>query len=712
MTQIADLGPSLKGLLHGTAVLLLRPKEGKEKNRIDREIYGSTAVRLPPATTIGLISEKTYRDATITSPLDQGLHPLPEAKDKVKSLERRAAELEAQVLAFRAAPQNVPNSMASIIGQATISYGVPSTPLYLRSLISSSLIFRPSCPPLAILRELPRSRRDEREAQNETAVSPQARKPKTPSSMIPHSRANSNTIIDLSSVPSSAIRRMVQNYAENHLPQYPCIPETKLADIVDKTLSKDFQMEGSSLAYGSAETAGLGHFEYFVLFIVLAISTMTLTWTADNQARSASESFYNSALVHLQSLEVDSEMMSLQVSLLLAHYAQMRPERVDNWPCIANAVRTALALGLFKEPPPQMDTEQALQRAKLFWVTYGMERSLCTILRLPLSFPEEIITVRAKVLANEQDAFAMSTNDVDKRSSANQIRKYRALETEVHRVMHLGEDVAKFGSPTLEGWVHDLDGRLHEWYMEAKKFTKHGMLEFKHIQFYHLRIRLYRPTPRMKTRTAEDRRIVLESARCVIEDYLGQEGRRRLFYPWHALHILFETVVVGLEACWTSLDWQPLNNQILFMVQVLVPQCLQIIRNIGQGWSGAAACVERLKPLADKIATAVVAWNNNQFLDGDMSITEEINGLLFSEGALTGNVVDDSLFGFDDISTLLGGSMAEDLEFFQWDPSWGVLPADPTYENEFQGGDNTFMTPDQLGASILADLASMTEQLK
>lgn len=66
---------------------MLRPKKGKEKNRIDREIYGSTAVRLPSATTIGLISEKTYRDATITSPLDQGLHPLSEAQDKGTRIE-------------------------------------------------------------------------------------------------------------------------------------------------------------------------------------------------------------------------------------------------------------------------------------------------------------------------------------------------------------------------------------------------------------------------------------------------------------------------------------------------------------------------------------------------------------------------------------------------------------------------------------------------
>lgn len=98
--------------------------------------------------------------------------------------------------------------------------------------------------------------------------------------------------------------------------------------------------------------------------------------------------------MHLHLLEVDSDIEALQVSLLLAHYAHMRPERVDNWTCIANAVRITLALGLFQEPPPTMDPEQASQRSELFWVAYGMERSLCASLRLPLSFPEEAITTK------------------------------------------------------------------------------------------------------------------------------------------------------------------------------------------------------------------------------------------------------------------------------------------------------------------------------
>jgi hypothetical protein len=192
---------------------------------------------------------------------------------------------------------------------------------------------------------------------------------------------------------------MIRNYADTHLPQYPCITESMLDDIVRRVGAEELADTSSLLLHGIPADSGLGHFEYFVLFIVLAISAMTLTWKAEDQALSASESFYNSALKNLQVLGEHGEIKSLQISLLLAHYAHMCPQRVDNWTCISDAVRIVLNLGLHKESPEGLDIEQQRLRSTLFWVTYGMERSLSSNLRLPLSFPEEVITTKVRTCA-------------------------------------------------------------------------------------------------------------------------------------------------------------------------------------------------------------------------------------------------------------------------------------------------------------------------
>lgn len=295
----------------------------------------------------------------------------------VRSLEGRVAELEAQMLGLQTGPQNVPFYMGSRISQATTSVGVPSSASYLHSKISSIWVCRPSCPPLAVVMD--------REGQK--IESPMS------TSDISTIMSTSNPI-DLKSIPDSSISRMIRNYTEFHLPQYPCIHESMLDDIVSRTRTDRMGDTNSLLLNGVPEDSGLGHFEYFVLLITLAISANTLTWKAEDQARAASEAFFNSAIKHLQALGEHSEINSLQISLLLAHYAHMCPERLDNWTCILDAVQIVINLGLYNEPPPGIDEGQRQLRSTLFWVAYGMERSLCSNLRLPLSFPEEIITVK------------------------------------------------------------------------------------------------------------------------------------------------------------------------------------------------------------------------------------------------------------------------------------------------------------------------------
>lgn len=145
------------------------------------------------------------------------------------------AELEAQVLASRAGHQQYPSLMASKIAQATISFGTPITGSYSLSKVSPNLFMRPSCPPLAIsanahgpddpeLGSDQRTRTHESPANREGTVHPA--KPYT------------SNLINLKNIPNWALDRMVRNYADTHLPQYPCIPEGLLENIVERARTK------------------------------------------------------------------------------------------------------------------------------------------------------------------------------------------------------------------------------------------------------------------------------------------------------------------------------------------------------------------------------------------------------------------------------------------------------------------------------------------
>ncbi|KAL3457166.1 hypothetical protein BJX64DRAFT_296160 [Aspergillus heterothallicus] len=589
----------------------------------------------------------------------------------VKSLEARVAQLEAQLLALQSTSDNVPYAMASNIAQANISFGVSRTGPYLQSKLSSALFLRPSCPPLAIS---PLSRG------LATAGSDPGDSSSLGTRRSRHKAAYKANMINLDSVPLPALERMVRNYSDTHLPQYPIISATILDRILYQ-LRAEALGEASSVLEVDSSSSDLGHFEFFIVFIVLAISASTLTWRAETQAREACDSFYKSALKHLQLLEDYSEIKELQISLLLAHFAHMCPELVDNWTCISNAIRIVLSLGLYRECPEGLDPEQRRLRSELFWVTYGMERSLCTNLRLPLSFPEEAITTKLDDPTASVGNPLFSTDDVKKKSSANHIYRYRMLETEVHRVLYLEEEILMLGFPSVEEWIHDVTGRLEAWYEEAQTYTPYNMLEFKHVQFHHLIARVYRPTPRLRTKSPSDWEVVLRSSRKLIDDYVGQERRRRLFYPWHGVHILFETASIALDASWSARNYPPLVCEAEEMLKTHIPQCLNLLSAIGERWNEATECVNKLDPILERVYSSFAATSNPT---SDLAIAEDINGLLFSDRPpmwnLAGFGVED--FGFEGDSLLFDNMLVDEIDFLQWGADWDIMPADVISGNE------------------------------
>ncbi|KAI9739057.1 MAG: hypothetical protein M1834_007269 [Cirrosporium novae-zelandiae] len=588
----------------------------------------------------------------------------------VRHLEDRVAELEAQVEAYQKSPTNLPSIFASNIAKSIVSIAVPNSRSFFYSTISTPLFLHSSCPPLPVARA--RRNHTSHKPNYNAEDSPQTKSDGTPSRRMPST--------NLKSVPPKAIESMIRNYTDIHLPQYPCVGEKWLLETVDRVLEEQSGDTDSILTYGIPPDSRLTHFEYFVVFIVLAISSLTLTWRSEFRATAASESFCFSALKHLQLMnEVDS-IQSLQVSLLLAHYAHMNPEKADNWTCISNAARIVLDLGLHKGSDGVLSEEQKRVRRRLFWVTYGMERSLCGILRLPLSFPEESITIEFDLIPTDDLNLDEATSDMLRRkSSANHIYLYRSLETEVHRVLHLREDEPLQGQDIYH-WFQSINHRLAGWYEKAKTFSPYRMLEFRDVQFNHLLAKIHRPTPRLRIRTHEDRQICLEACQKLVESYNDQTRHARLFYPWHGVHILFEAAVIMLDACWESRSWMPLIESIQRTISVCLPDCLAILIKVGERWKDAALCAKYLRPIVTDVSISLDhGMEQIAEINTNYALTEKLRELLFPDGPLTWESPSNgSRRGSGEPTTPIKG-----VEEFQWDIDWDIadiLISNPTYE--------------------------------
>jgi hypothetical protein len=141
----------------------------------------------------------------------------------------------------------------------------------------------------------------------------------------------------------------------------------------------------------------------------------------------------------------------------------------------------------------------------------------------------------------------------------------------------------------------------------------------------------------------------------LVEDYQRQAQHRRLFYPWHGVHILFEAAVIMLDACWSSRDWTELRQQARFILSITLPDCLALLAKVGERWHEAALCGEHLKPVVEEVAKAfserVVGG-----LEGGMGLdeavakreggtTEKLRQLLFPDGPLAWNARTEGVVG-------------------------------------------------------------------
>lgn len=504
-------------------------------------------------------------------------------------------------------------ALTSRLAQATLLTDTSGPRPFFLSSATSSVLFEPSCLPLAVCH---------------LALKTSSSKG-TEGAQSQQQQWLSST--NLNRIPYAAIEQMLSNYTNIHLPQYPCVSEQYIYAAVSRLLSVHNGDTDAVLSLGIPASSDLTHHDYFMVFIVFAISSLTLTWKNEHQARMASNAFFDTALHHLRVASTVTDIQRLQTYLLLAHYANLNPSRADNWMCIWNATKIVLDLGLHKQVSVvllQDEVEEAAFRNKLFWCTYGMERSLSATVRLPLAFPEASIT------ASHDTDWDADT----KYASASHLYRFRALESEVHRKLYLQQDKTHRSRTDLNSWIGDVIRRLDAWLERATDFSKYQMLEFRMVQYGLLKARLFRPSPGLEFRTPKDREQCFNACTILVEDYQRQTKRRRLFYPWHGVHNLFEAAVIMLESCWALRDYEPLRYQARHILAVTLPDCLALLNKVGESWQEAKLCSVYLSPILEETSRAysdrALAQINEDKIAAESITTRKLQKLLFPDGAL------------------------------------------------------------------------------
>ncbi|EXJ85312.1 hypothetical protein A1O3_05987 [Capronia epimyces CBS 606.96] len=484
--------------------------------------------------------------------------------------------------------------------------------------------------------------------------------------------------INLADIPRTAADLMLKTYIGTLLVRHPCVEEQELLD-------------SYANCFDSPQRASC--YDIFIVCMALAISAATLTWRNEYHALSASAGFFAKAKEMLSHpATFDSEIRQIQVALLLTHYSFMNPTAVDVWYCIGDASRRCISLGLHKEAGPEMglDERELNTRRRLFWTTCGLERTVCSQLRLPFVLDESDITTQMyhphpqpRRGDRDDSGHRMSGKGPDGPES-NHLWAFRLLETEVFSMtwVHTRQPQPHRkptpNSTQFEEWEHSFQARMEEWCSYARRieqqqkasFGSENVFDLSNLGRNLLQGRLHRPSPRVKYPSQESRLKYIKAAIGIVDHYTRYRSQQRFIYPWFAAHTLFEIAIVTLDTAWLGSDWL---SQYMDLQQII--DCIndfpRLLRQVALLWPAVRVCADTVAILAEPVLRRLHAICRYGEPPPRDDVTSNIlAGYLFPDSALA---AEQRTVGpdFDHIDVLGMGDLplnmpGMDMEDFDW----------------------------------------------
>lgn len=159
--------------------------------------------------------------------------------------------------------------------------------------------------------------------------------------------------------------QLAQYYFDTILVQYPFFLDMQFLSALDAVYQED--------SFPS-------NLDVFMVYIVLAISTLSLSNDSDSSNRRMAHGYVTAALDHVDQVLVPTAIVGVQCTLLLVQYALLEPGRYNAWFLIGVASRIMIDLGLHQEPqrilkirPADLDL-----RRKIFYSVYAYDRYYIT----------------------------------------------------------------------------------------------------------------------------------------------------------------------------------------------------------------------------------------------------------------------------------------------------------------------------------------------
>ncbi|GME67049.1 unnamed protein product [[Candida] boidinii] len=406
----------------------------------------------------------------------------------------------------------------------------------------------------------------------------------------------------------------------------------------------------------------------FFIYMIFAIGCQLLDLHSKISTSINIKAYYNKAFESVGSIIEGSTLRTVQAYLIMSVFSQKMPDGTSIWQTTGLAIRTAVALGLHREPysrkqklanmrsfttptdTPSDEFQTASEytginspelsdsyskasdlKSRIFWSAYGMERINGLVLGRPFSIADIDIDA-AYPVDNEENSIAIHVIRLRRMQSNICSFVYKA-----HKIIETPEEI----DATRVQILLELNNWMSTFPAKSNPASTFETDNWSIISYHNSILLLLRPVILEVAKSKENSsprllewfKVFTQSASAVCLNYKHLHSKGKLSYTWLSIHCCFVSGLSFLYCIWIDKSLKVLEWKRKSHIYDTITACSTILYVWAEKWDGA----KLFRDTFDKLLKIVLSFddrnpNVGMFLRRDSD--ECLKNGVFVEGSI------------------------------------------------------------------------------
>ncbi|GME89456.1 hypothetical protein B5S29_g1533 [[Candida] boidinii] len=380
----------------------------------------------------------------------------------------------------------------------------------------------------------------------------------------------------------------------------------------------------------------------FFIYMIFAIGCQLLDFNSKISTSINIKAYYNKAFESVGTIIEGSTLRTVQAYLIMSVFSQKMPDGTSIWQTTGLAIRTAVALGLHREPysrkqkltnmrsftTPTDTTSDEFQtgsgytgvnspelsdsyskvsdlKSRIFWSAYGMERINGLVLGRPFSIADIDIDA-AYPVDNEENSVAIHVIRLRRMQSNICSFVYKP-----HKIIEAPEEI----DATRVQILLELNDWMSTFPAKSNPASTFETDNWSIISYHNSILLLLRPVilevaklkENSSPRLLEWFKVFTQSASAVCLNYKHLHSKGKLSYTWLSIHCCFVSGLSFLYCIWIDKSIKVLEWKRKSHIYDTISACSTILYVWAEKWDGA----KLFRDTFDKLSKIVLSFDDN-----------------------------------------------------------------------------------------------------